>query len=72
VIGIYIGKSVSASSHGAAGSLVVLVAWIYYSALILYFGAELTRAYAQNYGSHMDVSSANRTTLNSHAKSAPL
>jgi len=40
VIGFYIGKSVSASAYGAAGSLVVVVAWIYYSALILYFGTE--------------------------------
>jgi membrane protein len=57
VIGIYIGKTISASSYGAASSLVVVIAWIYYSALILYFGAELTRAYAQNYGSHMEPSS---------------
>src|SRR6202007_16948 len=52
VIGFYIGKSVSASAYGAAGSLVVVVAWIYYSALILYFGAEFTRVYANTLGSH--------------------
>jgi membrane protein len=51
VIGFYIGKSVSASAYGAAGSLVVVVAWIYYSALILYFGAEFTRVYANTLGS---------------------
>ena len=51
VIGFYIGKSVSASAYGAAGSLVVIVAWIYYSALILYFGAEFTRVYARTLGS---------------------
>jgi membrane protein len=51
VIGFYIGKSVSASAYGAAGSLVVVVAWIYYSALILYFGAEFTRVYARTLGS---------------------
>jgi membrane protein len=43
LIGFYIGKSVSASAYGAAGSVVVIAAWIYYSALILYFGAEFTR-----------------------------
>lgn len=50
-IGFYIGKSVSASAYGAAGSLVILVAWIYYSALLLYFGAEFTRIYATKLGS---------------------
>ena len=51
VIGFYIGKSVSASAYGAAGSLVVVVAWIYYSALLLYFGAEFTSVYARTLGS---------------------
>jgi membrane protein len=51
VIGFYIGKSLSASAYGAAGSLVVVVAWIYYSALLLYFGAEFTRVYARTLGS---------------------
>jgi membrane protein len=51
VIGFYIGKSIAASAYGAAGSLVVVIAWIYYSALILYFGAEFTRVYARTLGS---------------------
>lgn len=51
VIGFYIGKSVSGSAYGAAGSLVTVIAWIYYSALILYFGAEFTRVYANKAGS---------------------
>jgi membrane protein len=51
VIGFYIGKSVSASAYGAAGSLVMVVAWIYYSALLLYFGAVFTRVYATKLGS---------------------
>ena len=54
LIGFYIGKSVSASAYGAAGSLVIVVAWIYYSALLLYFGAEFTRVYAQKLGSQCD------------------
>lgn len=51
LIGFYIGKSVTASAYGAAGSLVIIVAWIYYSAQIFYFGAEFTRVYAQECGS---------------------
>ena len=51
VIGIYLGNSAVGSSFGAAGSLVVLLLWIYYSAQILFFGAEFTQVYANNYGS---------------------
>lgn len=58
VIGFYVGKSVSASSYGAAGSLVVVVAWIYYSAFILYFGAEFTQVYAHECGSRLEGTSA--------------
>jgi uncharacterized BrkB/YihY/UPF0761 family membrane protein len=42
---------VAASAYRASGSLVVVIAWIYYSALILYFGAEFTRVYARTLGS---------------------
>jgi membrane protein len=51
LIGIYLGNSAVASSFGAAGSLVLLLVWIYYSAQILFFGAEFTQVYANNYGS---------------------
>lgn len=50
-IGIYLGNSAVASSFGAAGSLVLLLLWIYYSAQILFFGAECTQVYANKYGS---------------------
>jgi membrane protein len=50
-ITVYIGKSDVGSTYGAAGSLVVLLLWVYYSAIILYFGAEFTKAYATDYGS---------------------
>jgi membrane protein len=43
LIGIYLGKAAPGSSYGAAGSLVAVVVWVYYSAMIFYFGAELTR-----------------------------
>jgi membrane protein len=54
-IGLYLGKTISASAYGAAGSLLVVVAWVYYSALIFYFGAELTRAYATRFGSLVET-----------------
>jgi membrane protein len=50
-LGLYIGKSAVASSYGAAGSILVLLLWIYYSGLIFYFGAEFTKSYADRYGS---------------------
>ena len=50
-ISIYISKSNVGSTYGTAGSLIILLLWIYYSAIILYFGAELTKAYAIKYGS---------------------
>jgi membrane protein len=50
-IGFYIGKSVATSAYGAAASLVVVVTWIYYSALILYFGAEFTHVFSNEVGS---------------------
>jgi len=51
LIGIYLGNSAVASSFGAAGSLVLLLIWIYYSAQILFFGAEFTQVYANMHGS---------------------
>lgn len=52
-ISFYISKSNVGSTYGAAGSIVVLLLWIYYSSIILYFGAEFTKAYAINYGSEI-------------------
>jgi membrane protein len=48
LIELYLGYSTAASVYGAAGSLVILLMWIYYSAQILYFGAEFTKVYAQH------------------------
>ncbi len=50
VINIYIESSGTSSTYGAAGSLIVILLWIYYTAAILYFGAEFTRAYADYKG----------------------
>ena len=51
LIGLYLGKSSVASAFGAAGSFVVLMLWVYYSAQIFLFGAEFTWVYAHEYGS---------------------
>ncbi|MGJ7543291.1 YihY/virulence factor BrkB family protein [Variovorax sp. LT1R16] len=51
LIGLYIGKSSVASGYGAAGSLVVVLVWVYYSAQIFLLGAEFTWVYARRYGS---------------------
>ncbi|HYE59507.1 MAG TPA: YihY/virulence factor BrkB family protein, partial [Rhodothermales bacterium] len=50
LIGLYLGNSTTASTYGAAGSLVVLLLWVYYSAMILLFGAEVTQVYATRFG----------------------
>jgi membrane protein len=53
LIGLYLGNSGVASTFGAAGSLVIILLWIYYSAQILLYGAEFTQVYARRYGSHI-------------------
>jgi len=49
-IGVYLGNSAAASAFGAAGALVLLLLWIYYSSQILFFGAEFTQVYANTHG----------------------
>jgi len=51
LIGLYLGRSQVGTAFGAAGSLAILLIWIYYSAQILFFGAEFTQVYANRYGS---------------------
>jgi membrane protein len=50
IIGLYLGKSAVASAYGAAGSLVIVVVWVYYSAQILLFGAEFTKVWTRRRG----------------------
>ena len=49
-IGAYLGRSSIASVYGAAGSVILILIWVYYSAIILYFGAEFTKVYAVTHG----------------------
>ena len=51
VIGLYLGSSGVTSAYGAAGSLITVLLWVYYSALIFFLGAEFTQVYATQYGS---------------------
>ena len=76
LIGLYLGRTGVASAYGAAGSLVMLLLWIYYSALIFLLGAELTRIQSRRHRNHRpqpeagaertapDQSGAERTALN--------
>lgn len=50
-IGFYLGSSTVATVYGAAGSVIIILIWVYYSAIILYFGAEFTKVYANAHGS---------------------
>ncbi len=53
LIGLYLANSSTASAYGAAGSLVILLLWVYYSAQILFLGAEFTQVYARRHGSKL-------------------
>ena len=52
-ISFYLSRSAPASTYGAAGSLIIILLWVYYSAQILFLGAEFTQVYANKYGSHL-------------------
>src|SRR5690554_2703747 len=49
-IGLYLGNSSKMDLYGAAGSVLVILVWVYYSAIILYFGAVFTKNYSEMYG----------------------
>ncbi|GAA5437504.1 YihY/virulence factor BrkB family protein [Deinococcus sp. A31D244] len=51
-IGLYLGQAAPGSAFGAAATLIVLLLWIYYSAMIFFFGAEVTWVYSQRFGTH--------------------
>jgi len=54
LIGVYIQTSSTGSAYGAAGSLIIILVWVYYTAAILYFGAEFTKVYAEYIGSKIE------------------
>ncbi len=54
LIGLYIQYTAQGSAYGAAGSIIVILVWIYYTSAILYIGAEFTQVYAEAIGSHIE------------------
>lgn len=54
LIGLYIDYSGTGTAYGAAGSLIIILVWVYYTAAILYFGAEFTRVYAEYVGARIE------------------
>jgi membrane protein len=67
LLGLYLGRSATASVYGTAGALVILLLWVYYSAQIFFFGAELTQVYANRYGSRV-VPSPNAEPVTEEAR----
>lgn len=52
LIGLYLGTTTIASSYGAAGSFLIVLLWVYYSAQVFFLGAEFTKIYTRRFGSH--------------------
>jgi membrane protein len=67
LIGLYLGKASVGSSYGAAGSVIVLIVWVYYSAQLFYLGAEFTHAYAKH---QVDSPSSKNNSAVKHNKAA--
>ncbi|MBB6001995.1 YihY/virulence factor BrkB family protein [Arcicella rosea] len=57
LIGVYLGQSTVSTAFGAAGSIVLILLWVYYSSIILYFGAEFTKVYSFRYGTPIQPNS---------------
>ncbi len=69
LIGLYLGTSSLSSTYGAAGSLVILLLWVYYSTQIFFLGAEFTQVYVEKYGEGIRPS---RKFMKYHDQNAPL
>lgn len=70
VLGLYLGGGSTTSVYGAAGSLMVILLWVYYSAQIILFGAEFTQVYARRYGSRILSQGIDRKALEKEEKIA--
>ncbi|PSN14232.1 ribonuclease BN, partial [filamentous cyanobacterium CCP5] len=53
LIGLYLGQSSFASSYGAAGSVIIVLFWVFYSTQILFLGAEITQVFSRRFGSRI-------------------
>ena len=65
-IGLYLGQGGIADSYGAAGSVVALLLWIYYSSQIFFFGAVVTRQFAERFGTHAGYAPAEGGTASEY------
>lgn len=72
LIGFYLGKSASADTYGAAASIIILLSWVYYSAMILYFGAEFTKVYAMKFGKGITIYDTAVYIIKREAKELPV
>jgi membrane protein len=70
LIGWYLGSSAVASSYGAAGGLIVLLLWVYYSVQVFLLGAEFTKIYANRHGSKQEkpVAEGNASSTDNHGR----
>ena len=71
LISFYLGSSASVNTYGAAASIIILLSWIYYSAIILYFGAEFTKVYAMKWGKGITVYETAVYIIKREAKELP-
>ena len=70
LIGLYLGRSSVASVYGAAGSLIVILLWVYYSAQIVFFGAEFTKVYARRFDTRPTTPRLDRSAASRRASTA--
>jgi membrane protein len=63
LIGLYLGRSALSSTYGAAGSLIVLLVWIYYSSQVFLFGAEFTQVWARMMGDTFALKRGHRAAV---------
>jgi len=72
LISYYIGSSSSVNTYGAAASIIILLSWVYYTSIILYFGAEFTKVYAMKWGKGIKVFDTAVYIIKREAKELPV
>ena len=72
LISYYLGSSNSVNTYGAAASIIILLSWVYYTAIILYFGAEFTKVYAMKLGKGITVYDTAVYIIKREAKELPV